>query len=159
MENRRYAPGTFIPSTPYWPGVNDRDPEFKAATSPVSDDWRQDLGYLHGIDLFNHGCYWDAHEAWEHIWLHLTDQKTLRTHLQGLIQGSACLLKLRLSQPSPAKTIWKRGRCRLESVSSETTDNIYRGIEIPILISSIDALVAAQNSQFSAPKIDLIGWP
>lgn len=159
LQNLRYATGASIPAVPYWPGVNARDPDFQAATAPVSDQWRQDLGYLHGIDLFNHGCYWEAHEAWEHRWLHLPEDQPLRTHLQGLIQASASLLKLRLSQPAPARTIWERGRARLITLADQIPEKIYWGIEIPPLIEIIDGLVSAEDQQFVTPRIVLIGWP
>lgn len=158
LKNRRYAPGAFIPSVPYWPGVNEVDPQFHAQTSGAAEDWHQSPGYLHGIDLFNFCCYWEAHEAWEHIWLQLSEPELQRTHLQGLIQASACLLKIRLAQPVPAASIWKRGRARLESVASAAPEKIYWGIDIPSLIESIDELVKTQNHQFTPPRIDLIGW-
>ncbi|HMC90499.1 MAG TPA: DUF309 domain-containing protein, partial [Gemmataceae bacterium] len=32
-------------------------------------DWQTARAYLRGVDLFNHGFYWEAHEAWEELWL------------------------------------------------------------------------------------------
>src|SRR5690606_13320988 len=31
-------------------------------------DWRTSRVYRVGVDLFNHGYYWEAHEAWEALW-------------------------------------------------------------------------------------------
>lgn len=58
------------------------------------EKWKQNDLYLYGIDLYNHGYWWEAHEAWESLWL--TTQKTdvEGQFLQGLIQFSAALLKL-----------------------------------------------------------------
>ena len=39
-----------------------------------------------GAELFNRGQYWEAHEAWEELWLELDDQEKL--FVQGLIQGA-----------------------------------------------------------------------
>ena len=30
--------------------------------------WRENGEYLFAVDLFNHGFYWEAHEAWESLW-------------------------------------------------------------------------------------------
>lgn len=40
-----------------------------------------------GADLFNRGLYWEAHEAWEELWLTLEDEPKL--FVQGLIQVAA----------------------------------------------------------------------
>ena len=40
-----------------------------------------------GRDLFNHGRFFDAHEAWETLWLHAHGPR--RLFLQGLIQIAA----------------------------------------------------------------------
>ncbi len=40
-----------------------------------------------GAALFNQGLYWEAHEAWEELWLELEDEPKL--FVQGLIQVAA----------------------------------------------------------------------
>jgi uncharacterized protein len=40
-----------------------------------------------GAELFNQGQYWEAHEAWEELWLALDDEP--RLFVQGLIQVAA----------------------------------------------------------------------
>jgi predicted metal-dependent hydrolase len=40
-----------------------------------------------GAGLFNRGLYWEAHEAWEELWLTLEDDPKL--FVQGLIQVAA----------------------------------------------------------------------
>jgi uncharacterized protein len=46
--------------------------------------------YLRGIDLFNSGSYWHAHEAWEEVWRNSQGDRKL--FYQGLIQAAAALL-------------------------------------------------------------------
>ncbi len=46
--------------------------------------WRQ------GIELFNAGHWWEAHEALEHVWRRAPEAE--RGHWQGLIQAAAALL-------------------------------------------------------------------
>jgi predicted metal-dependent hydrolase len=43
-----------------------------------------------GIDLYNAGHYWNAHEAWEEVWLE--SERGLRNFYQGLIQVSAAFV-------------------------------------------------------------------
>ena len=43
-----------------------------------------------GIDLYNAGHYWNAHEAWEEVWL--DSERDLRGFYQGLIQITAAFV-------------------------------------------------------------------
>jgi predicted metal-dependent hydrolase len=43
-----------------------------------------------GIDLYNGGHFWNAHEAWEEVWLE--SERGLRGFYQGLIQVSAAFV-------------------------------------------------------------------
>ena len=48
-----------------------------------------------GCELFNHGYYWEAHEAWEGLW-HVSERASpLRSLLKGLILLSAAGVKIR----------------------------------------------------------------
>ena len=69
------------------------DPPVAVEYKPA-DQWRESVDYLYGCDLYNHGYWWEAHEAWEGLW-QLTDKKGSQGQfLQGLIQVSACHLQL-----------------------------------------------------------------
>ncbi|MEE2855889.1 MAG: DUF309 domain-containing protein [Planctomycetota bacterium] len=159
MKPPRYAPDSPFPAFPYLPGKNLRDANFQPAASIASDDWRSDPAYLHGVDLFNHQFYWEAHEAWEHRWLPLADGDPRRTHLQGLIQASAALLKIRLLEPTPACSIWKRGRSRLLQVAAGCPQEAFLGIEILPLVQSIDTIIEVADPEFEAPCIVLSEGP
>ncbi len=83
-----------LPADRYIPGFNDR-PTHSPADS-YSDDipggLRKSIIFCYGVDLFNHGYYWEAHEAWEHIWIPRRETKE-GTFLKGLIQLTASVLK------------------------------------------------------------------
>ena len=51
-----------------------------------------DPRFLRGVRLFNEGRYWDAHEAWEAIWLESAGEE--RDALQGVIQLAAAYVQL-----------------------------------------------------------------
>lgn len=55
-----------------------------------------------GADLFNHGYYWEAHEAWEEIWQVAERGSALRALLKGLILLSAAGVKIREDKLAPA---------------------------------------------------------
>ena len=42
----------------------------RAEEPPAIDPprWRESRAYLRGLDLFNAGYYWEAHEVWEGLW-------------------------------------------------------------------------------------------
>lgn len=105
----RLLPERPLPPYTYHPGRTPhptRDPGGHsvgeaAAAPPAPDpaDWRAAAGYLYGIDLFNHGYYWEAHEAWEGLWAAFGRSGATATFLQGLINLAAIGFKVRLGNP------------------------------------------------------------
>lgn len=101
----RFVPDRPFPPYAYLPGRHPhptRDPEghsygaaLETAEPPVPEDWRACGDYLYGIDLFNHGFYWEAHEAWEGLWVACGRQGATATYLQGLINLAAAGFKAR----------------------------------------------------------------
>lgn len=57
-----------------------------------------EAGFRHGVDLYNCGCWWEAHEAWEAVWLAADDESPRRAAIQGLIQVANAHLKLEQSR-------------------------------------------------------------
>jgi hypothetical protein len=51
--------------------------------------------FLWGLDLFNHGFYWGAHEAWEGLWQIADRRSPSRLLFKGLILLSVAGVKLR----------------------------------------------------------------
>lgn len=102
MLRPRWLPERDFPSYAYLPGRQPhpvRDPaghSYQTEPMPVAAD--ASLGsdtFLWGIDLFNHGYYWEAHEAWEGLW-QVADRGTPRRMLfKGLILLSAAGVKIR----------------------------------------------------------------
>jgi len=60
-----------------------------------ADRWFASDEYLYGIDLFNHGYYWEAHEAWEALWLAAGRRGPTAIWLKALIKLAAAVVKLR----------------------------------------------------------------
>ena len=51
--------------------------------------------FLWGLDLFNHGYYWEAHQAWEGLWQVADRDGPLRMLFKGFILLSAAEIKIR----------------------------------------------------------------
>ena len=63
------------------------------------EKWSTSEVYLHGIDLFNHGYYWEAHEEWEGLWVAAGKKGAISEFLKGLIKLTAAGFKARQGQP------------------------------------------------------------
>lgn len=64
-----------------------------AALDPQA--WRRSRAYCLAVDLFNHGYYWEAHEAWEGLWHAAGRRGALADFLKGLIKLAAAGVKAR----------------------------------------------------------------
>ena len=101
----RYRPRIALPPYAYVPGraphpikgvgghSRDREP-FDDAPLDHSN-WSRHSGFLFGIDLFNRGFFWEAHEVWEEAWHRVVPRSPARLLLQALIQIAAAALKAR----------------------------------------------------------------
>ena len=110
MTTKSPAPPRLVPNRPlppyaYLPGRHPhpiRDPgghsygsEPDEAEAPDPTRWRECGDYLYGIDLFNHGFYWEAHEAWEGLWHACGRRGVTANYLQALINFAAAGFKAR----------------------------------------------------------------
>lgn len=86
-------------------------------------DWATNATYLHGIELFNNRQFWEAHEAWEEIWLVVDGVQS--DFLQGLIQCSAALLKYSRAETAPALRLYKTAREKLDRCPDQ-----YMGLNV-----------------------------
>lgn len=107
MGRPRLVPGRTFPRYAYLPGRGPhpvRDPEghsygLQPAPAAASLDSEE---FAWGQDLFNHGYYWEAHEAWEALWQSANRGSPLREFLKGLILLSATGVKIREGKRKPA---------------------------------------------------------
>lgn len=87
----RLVPDIAFPAYSYVPG---RFPH--PHSDPAGHRFKPDANlYLLGIDLFNHGYYWEAHEAWESLWHAAGRHGRDATFYKGLIQLAVAGVKVR----------------------------------------------------------------
>ena len=116
--SRRYSRTPFPPYR-YIPGRSPhptRDPAGHSfgTDRPVQasvdlQDWPRCEPYLYGIDLFNHGFWWEAHEAWEQCWIAAGKTTETGLFMQGLIQVAAALLKQHQGHTGAARRLAREG--------------------------------------------------
>lgn len=106
-------------------GHSFQKPEEKVPVLPP-EKWMQIDSYLYGVDLFNHGFWWEAHEAWENVWMTTpkTDQEGM--YLQGLIQFSAALLKLYGGSKRGFDNLWRESQKKLKACAQVLNDSKKR---------------------------------
>jgi hypothetical protein len=97
----RRLPQKSLPPYAYLPGKNPhpvRDPtghSYHVAPIPVAAEASLSSdAFLWGLDLFNHGYYWEAHETWESLWRVADRDGPLRVLFKGLILLSAAGVKI-----------------------------------------------------------------
>ncbi len=84
-----------------------------------------------GIDLFNHGSYFEAHEAWEQAWLRSTGEEKL--FFQGLIQAAAAMLHAQRGNPDGCRRLWEKAASKLTPLPGE-----FGAIALAELRSALD---------------------
>ena len=100
----RYCPDRPFPKYAFVPGVHPHPVSdsaghlFGSVRPELSGDaaepkFREE--FLFGVDLFNAGYYWEAHEAWECLWIACGRKGQRARLLQGLIKLAAAGVKCR----------------------------------------------------------------
>jgi predicted metal-dependent hydrolase len=105
-----------------------------------------------GVQLFNSGRYWDAHEAWEREWT--PDRKGVDSGFyKGLIQVAAGCLHYTRRNRRGAINKWRSGAGYLRPYPP-----VHRGIRLAPLVESVDGYLAAMNGpawpELTMPRID-----
>lgn len=98
----RYAPELALPAAPHRRG----EARPRAPSAPPERALR------HGVDLLNHGCHWEAHEAWEALW-RASGPGQARDLLQGIIQIAAARFARAEGRAAAAARLTRRGLARL----------------------------------------------
>jgi uncharacterized protein len=155
----RYLPGRALPATAFLPGRSARPTAALAGRNSAGDltasTWRTHADYLWGVDLYNAGFAWEAHEAWEEIWRGTPQPSSERLFLQGLIQCAAASVKSALGQTDAVQRIAKRALDRLERVRAREP-RIYLGVELESFIAEFRHFVLTQPDTFAArPRLRL----
>ncbi len=106
----------------------------------ADEDTRRTMSLDRGVELFNQGRYWEAHEAWEEAWT--PDRRGPdRGFYKGLIQVAAGCLHYRRRNRRGAVNKWRSGADYLRPYLPR-----HRGVELAPLVARVDGLLAAMES-------------
>jgi predicted metal-dependent hydrolase len=99
--------------------------------------WQECRPYLHGIDLFNGGYYWESHVAWESLWLACGRKGVVADFLKGLIKLAATGVKALEGKPEGVRSHSGRAAELLQKVIRrlETDHDEFMGLHIKMLIA------------------------
>lgn len=156
--SRPFPPYAFLPGRDPHPTRDPRGHSFGGGETPrayfPAERWRANAEYLHGVDLYNHGYLWEAHEAWEGLWHAARADAVQAEFLQGLIQCAAASLKIAMGQPDGLAKLAERGTARLDAVARAGRE--YMGLDVARFVAEFRAFAASRPESADArPRIDL----
>ncbi len=117
--------------------------------------WSDCREYLYGADLYNHGYYWEAHEAWEGLWKTTGRTDEPGRFLQGLIQVAAAVLKRRVGCPAGMVKLARKGMRKLRWVAATRPE--YAGLALEEFLDELDVFweAAVEQESLEPPLIVL----
>ncbi len=150
----RYAPELTLPPYTHVPGKTPHpfsDPrghsfgKHARVVEPINAaEWRSSRVFLYAIDLFNHGFYWEAHEAWEALWHAAGRRGTVADFLKGLIQLAVAGVKIPEGKPSGVRSHAERATELFSGVLDRigSSDKRFMGLDVEWLRRQAENVVA-----------------
>lgn len=146
----RLVPDKEFPEYAYVPGQkphprNDEGGHSRGEPEPDPnpldpEQWERSNTYLYGLDLFNYGYYWEAHEQWEALWLCAEDGDLTERFLQGLIKITAAGVKVRQENQKGVRNHAGSALEIFESLREEVEEKRFCGLSIEEVISFVEGI-------------------
>jgi hypothetical protein len=102
---------------------------------------------LYGIDLFNHGFYWEAHEAWEGLWVACGRTGPTAIFLQALINLAATGFKARLGNARGIRANAETAAYLFKSVARQCGAHATRYMGLDFRALADDASTISKSNQ------------
>lgn len=144
----RFIPGTGQPHPICHPEGHSYVPQRERVPAVVHIDptrWEDCSSWLHGIDLYNHGYWWEAHESWEDVWRGFERKTPLERLLRGLIQAAACHIKIWTGQERGAATLASGAHNHLRAAAADWDDETMLGLEVRGFAAAFTDYAAARR--------------
>ena len=169
VEGARDAPPLFLPDEPFPPyrfvpggrephplmeggyahGRQPEPPPFRTA-----EKWRNNAAYLRGLDLFNRGWWWEAHEVWESYWHVVEGRDTVQHDLfKALIQLAACALQRERGSDAGAARLLFSAVKLLEGLQGGTGGARLCGLDLERLVGHAHQFLGEPTDD-GAPGVD-----
>ena len=108
-----------------------------------NSDW-----FERGLALFNHGRFFECHEAWEEAWKRSHGAEKL--FYQGLIQAAVAILHAQRGNLVGARSLYGKARAKLDTMPAR-----HMGVALGELRAALeqffDAALAAKSANLPAP--------
>lgn len=108
-------PYAHIPGITPHPLSDPRGHSYGHVTNPPID---LEQTFTRAVQLFTHGFFWEAHEAWEQVWIELGRKGLVADYVKGLIKLAASGVKCLEGQPVGAQRHYARAQ-ELLSLANE----------------------------------------
>lgn len=109
-------------------------------------------GLRHGIELFNRGEFFEAHEVLEDVWR--VAPQAERKFLQGLIQVAVALHHHSTGNLAGARSLLERGAGNLKGYPAN-----FAGIELTALLQTLARWSSSLNDGVDPPPLPRLNLP
>lgn len=152
----RFLPDEPLPLSTYVPGRTPR-PVMDAPGNSAIDAggdllpfdpvrWRDSRPFLRGVDLFNQGFYWEAHEEWEGLWHAAGRTGPTADFLKGLIKLAAAGVKAYEGRPAGVRRHAARALALWRPLAQMSHREPWRSLALKeVMELSSRALTAAEE--------------
>ncbi|MGH8583365.1 MAG: DUF309 domain-containing protein [Gammaproteobacteria bacterium] len=160
----RFAPEIPFPPYAYVRGRHPhptRSPAGHSYGKPVAlrtrlepERWEVCQPYLYGIDLYNYGYYWEAHEVWEGLWHGCGRSGMTADLLKGLIALTAAGVKLREGSERGLRQHAGRAQALFDRVAQALgpRDVHYLGVDPGVLSQAAAAIARDPVTLMAGPN-------
>jgi hypothetical protein len=115
-----------------------------------------------GVDLYHHGCWWEAHERWEVPWRRSSGLDPAHSLLRGLIFLTASHVQHVVAQPRGAGRLLERSLAHLErtpAVGALRQTSECRRKRVPTDLAGIDWAGLLAGVRRWAMRAPAVAWP
>ncbi|MCR9122384.1 MAG: DUF309 domain-containing protein [Phyllobacteriaceae bacterium] len=92
--------------------------------------------FIAGMDFFENGFFWEAHEVWEAVWMACPPNSAEHRFVQALIQLANAELKLAMEKPKAATRLCAIAEALLSEAARGGHDQVL-GVGVPWLEGAI----------------------
>ena len=159
IPDQPFPPYSFVPGHHPHPMSDPLGHSYGQVMEPVEPPdpmcWSQCRPYLRGIDLFNHGYYWEAHEEWESLWHSFGRQGEAADFVKGLIQLAVAGVKVRQGFSEVVKTHAHRAEDIFNRLSSSkaVSNRQFMGLSLAELANRAHEIVDNVNVIHAHPEL------
>ncbi|MEM9457469.1 MAG: DUF309 domain-containing protein [Myxococcota bacterium] len=150
----RYCGARPFPAYAYFPGEGPHPTRSPQGHSYGRDPEPSSSAFEWGVDLYNHGYPWEAHEAWENLWRAASPGSADAVFFRGLIQCAAACLKVRVGRHEAARRLGARA---LEHIGCAIQDGVdARGLDLAVFTTRFAAWLGAEPiDRVAHPRMQL----